>query len=98
MTDPIEFYYIADFPSPAHAEKIAFRIADAARETPIDGALRPVIWTASPLASTGRLYLSTGAVQLSQEHRIPLTVGERVPAEELPPHRALLLGEPQDRG
>ena len=97
MTDPIDHYYIADFPTPAHAEKIAFRIADAARETSIDGPLRPVIWTASPLAPTGRLYLSVGAVQLSQAHRIPLTPVSRIPAEELPPHRALLLGEPQDR-
>jgi hypothetical protein len=101
MPEHITDYYLAEFPTPVHAEKTAARIADACLKRGVvigaEGPLRAVIWTASPLADTGALYLSVGALQVAQAEGITITPSRRVPAEELPAHRALLLGEPRDR-
>jgi hypothetical protein len=101
MSERITDYYLAEFPTPVHAERTAARIADACQArrhaTGIEAPLRAVIWTGSPLAETGALYLSVGALQVAQAEGIPITPTRRVPVEELPAHRALLLGEPRDR-
>jgi hypothetical protein len=98
MPEPITDFYIVEFPSPAHAEAIAAKISDAyltmVRQ---DGALRPVIWAGSPLAESGVLFLSVGAVHAAQAAGINVTPIRHIPAEELPIHRTLLLGTPQDR-
>ena len=98
MPEPITEFYVVELPSPVHAEAIASEISDAylamSRQ---DGALRPVIWVGSPLAQGGVLFLSVGAVQAAQAAGLNIVPVRRIPREELPQHRTLLLGSPQDR-
>jgi hypothetical protein len=101
MLEPITDYYVAEFPTPSHAEKTAKAIADGClalgMEYEADNALRAVIWAGSPIAAIGMLYLSVGALQMAQEIGIPIVPMRRIMAEELPAHRALLLGTQEDR-
>jgi len=99
MAEPITEFYVLELPTPRHAEALATHVSDAYRRNPDrqDGALRPVIWAGSPLAPNGVLYLSAGAVQAAQFSGLNLTPLRRISAQELPMHRTLLLGTPQDR-
>jgi hypothetical protein len=101
MSEQITDYYIAEFPTPLHAERTAARIAEVCQRRGIaastEGPLRAVIWTGSPLAERGTLYLSVGALQVAQAEGIQISPTRRIPAEELPAHRAMLLGEARDR-
>jgi hypothetical protein len=101
MFEPIPDYYVAEFPTPDQAERIARAIADGCfalgMEYEANNALRAVIWAAAPIAATGTLYLSVGAMQIAQEMGIPIVPTRHLVAEDLPTHRALLLGMPQDR-
>ncbi|HXW97172.1 MAG TPA: hypothetical protein VEI47_06260 [Gemmatimonadales bacterium] len=100
MSEPITDYYVVEFASPADAERVANYIADtsvAQGRQMRQGALRPVIWTSSPLAPKGALFLSVGALELAREVGIELRPMRRISAEELPAHRTLLMGEPGDR-
>jgi hypothetical protein len=99
MPVPITEFYVVELPTPGHAEALAAYISNAYQRSGVrqDGALRPVIWAGSPLAERGMLYLSVGAVQAAQAGGLNLTTLRRIDREELPPHRTLLLGSPQDR-
>jgi hypothetical protein len=99
MPEPITAFYVVELPTPRHAEALAAFISEASRQNPArqDGALRAVIWAGSPLAEHGVLYLSVGAVQAAQSGGLNLTPLSRISPQELPQHRTLLLGTPQDR-
>ena len=101
MPDPITDYYLAEFPSPELAEQTARVIADTCFTHGLvagnTSALRPVIWSGSPLATTGTLYLSVGAIQVARALGITLAPVRRVEVEALPQHRTLLLGDSKDR-
>jgi hypothetical protein len=99
MPEPIVDFYVVELPTPHHAESLASYISEAYLRNADhhDGALRPVIWAGSPLAPNGVLYLSVGAVQAAQSGGLDLAPLRRISAQELPMHRTLLLGTPQDR-
>jgi len=51
----------------------------------------------TPLAATGTLYLSVGAMLAAEMVGVAVRPVHRIAAEHLPAHRALLLGTPDDR-
>jgi hypothetical protein len=101
MVEPITEYYLIEFPTPDLAEEVAGTIADCCLAHGLvvgnESPLRPVIWSGSPLAATGALYLSVGAVNVARVLGLALTPARRVAIEELPLHRTLLLGEARER-
>ena len=99
MPDRITDFYLVEVPTPRHAELLAARISNHYRNSAVrqNGVLRPVIWTGSPLAERGVLFLSIGAVRAAEGGGLSLAPLRRVAVHELPAHRTLLMGMPRDR-
>jgi hypothetical protein len=99
MPDRITDFYLVEVPTPRHAELLAARISRQYLNAGVrqDGVLRPVIWTGSPLAERGVLFLSIGAVRAAEGSGLSLAPLRPVAAHELPAHRTLLMGMPLDR-
>lgn len=99
----IHEFHVIELPTPLHAEAVAnflsHYIATVYQRGRVhgDGAGRPVIWAGSPLAATGMLYLSPGAVEAARAAGLNIDPARCVSARELPAHRTLLLGTPEDR-
>ncbi len=97
MPESIADYYLAQFDSPADAETVAQQIGDFVAYQGGDGwrsgALRAVVWTGSPLAAKGTLYLSVGALDAAAAAGLTIVPSRRVPREELPAHCTLLVGD-----
>jgi hypothetical protein len=96
MPESITDYYLAEFASPSDAEAVARQLGDFLakhRNGWREGALRAVVWTGSPLAAKGALYLSVGALDAAAAAGLTIKPSRRVPTEELPAHRSLLIGD-----
>lgn len=97
-SEPITEYYLIEFLTPVHAEQAANAVSAACSTLRVDSwPFRPVIWLASPLGPTGTLYMSVGAVEIARAIGLPVNPVCRVPIEQLPKHRVLLVGEVRDR-
>lgn len=100
MPEKIHEYHAIQFPTALEAVAVASKIQNAVVSPSglkwMSGPSRAVIWTGSPIAKEGNLYLSSGAITAAQSAGIGLPPGITISASALPPDRTLVLGDSSD--